>query len=323
MQTKTQEIDVIRQEFNDYYQETLQPHFAELEVLRKKYLHYFILLSLSIFGILPVIIFSLYSSANFQYIVTDNADILSGAGILLATFCSSPIYLFKSKTKNLVMPEFIKFFESFEYSSAKHITEEFIIKSRLFEKFNYSKGDDYFSGSYKNVHMIISEERLVCKTGYGRNRTIERIFNGIMIVLEMNKNFSGQTIGLEDKGIFNCFNKQTTQISGLEPVKLEDIVFEKEFEIYSDDQIESRYLLTTAFMERLLEVRKTYKGKCLKFSFFENKLVIAIDTKKDMFESSSLFMNTTDRRHIDEAFEQFISIMSIIDILKLNQRIGM
>ena len=38
--------------------------------------------------------------------------------------------------------------------------------------------------------------------------------------------------------------------------KLEDIYFNKQFNVYSDDEVETRYLLTTAFMERLSNLKK-------------------------------------------------------------------
>ena len=85
--------------------------------------------------------------------------------------------------------------------------------------------------------------------------------------------------------------------------------------------MKARYILTTAFMERMLKVKTAYKAKSLEFSFFDNKLLIAVKTKKDMFESTSLFKNTTNRKLINQTFEQFASILEIIDILKLNQRI--
>ena len=48
---------------------------------------------------------------------------------------------------------------------------------------------------------------------------------------------------LKDSGWLNLFKK----IGWPERVKLEDVSFERQFEVFSDNQIEARYLLTTAF----------------------------------------------------------------------------
>lgn len=68
---------------------------------------------------------------------------------------------------------------------------------------------------------------------------------------------------LKDSGWLNLFKK----IGRPERVKLEDVSFERQFEVFSDNQIEARYLLTTAFMERMSEVKKAFQGKNIQFSF--------------------------------------------------------
>ena len=71
-----------------------------------------------------------------------------------------------------------------------------------------------------------------------------------MVHLAMNKTFKGTTIIKRDRGkVANFFR---SKMSGLESVKLEDPKFEKLFDVYGNDQIEARYLLTPSFMERPL-----------------------------------------------------------------------
>lgn len=135
----------------------------------------------------------------------------------------------------------------------------------------------------------------------------------------MNKNFSGRTVVLEDKGVFNAFQR----VSGLEKVKLEDIYFEKCFEVFSDDQIEARYLLTTGFMERMLRLRDLYNGKSIRFCFEQNHLLLAIPNGRDMFEAASFFRSNMNKAKIDVVFEQFYTIFSIVKILKINQKTGL
>ena len=124
---------------------------------------------------------------------------------------------------------------------------------------------------------------------------------------------------MQDRGILNPFFK----IKGLQNVKLEDSLFEKYFEVYSDSQIEARYLLTTGFMERIIKLRDLYEGKSIQFCFQNNTLLLVISTNQNMFEANSFFRSNINKKKIDRVFEQFYTIFSIVKLLKLNQRIGM
>lgn len=325
---ESENITRLRAGFENYYRNILQPKFADMEAVRKKYLRYFVLGILIVFVILPLICLGLLSlylidGGSVEYNGESMEWILLGI-LLLITAASTPLMIFKRQAKSRVMPEFIKYFGDFQYQYQTCIDESIIDKSKLFGDYNRHEGDDFFSGYYKNVQMTISEEKLRfyrCSDG-GKRVSYAKIFQGIMILLSMNKSFSGQTVVLKDWGIFNSLHR-LGKSGGLQKISLEDSVFEKEFEVFGSDQLEARYLLTTAFMERMLRVRDAFKGKKIQFSFFENKLLIAIDSKKDMFESTSLFRSTTDRKLINETFEQVVSIMAVIDILKLDRRIGM
>lgn len=322
--TEKRNTDQLRAGFDNFYQTVLEPKFSGIEAARKKYLRFFIIELLIIFVILPALcvglfwLFLLQNNGEFHYQGDLPLGTIFFVLLVIITIVSSPMFLYKRKAKNQVMPEFIRYFGDFEYAFMKSIDDMTIEKSMLFKEYNTHLGDDYFCGCFQDVGMIISEEKLLFIEHREKTTSVQNIFSGILILLEMNKNFSGQTVVLKDKGIFNAFN----QMKGLQKVALEDSLFEKEFEVYSNDQLEARYLLTTAFMERMLKVRQAYKSNKIQFSFFDNKLLIAIDAKKNMFESTSLFRKTTDRKLIDETFEQFISVMAIIELLKLDRHTG-
>ncbi len=322
--SENRNTEQLRAGFENFYQTILEPKFAGIEATRKKYLRYFIIGILTMFVVIPAICVGLFwiflqlNDGNFSYHGDLPLGIIFFGLLVLIAIVSSPIFFYKRQAKNNVMPEFIKYFGDFQYRFMSCIDNATIVKSQLFDDYNTHLGDDYFNGTYQDVGMIISEEKLQLVRQKEKGVTVKNIFEGIIILLEMNKNFSGQTVVLKDKGFLNVFSK----IKGLQKVALEDSLFEKEFEVYSNDQLEARYLLTTAFMERMLKVREAYKSNKIQFSFFDNQLLIAINSPKNMFESTSLFRKTTDRKMIDETFEQFISVMAIIELLKLNQRTG-
>jgi hypothetical protein len=61
----------------------------------------------------------------------------------------------------------------------------------------------------------------------------------------------------ENNPQLNFFNKLFSSFANnLEKVKLESIDFENRFIVYSNDQVEARYILTPSFMERLVKLEK-------------------------------------------------------------------
>lgn len=315
------ELINLRAKFRVYYDNELHAKFAGMEVERKKYLKYFWILSLLMLVVLPILslvcLIHFWDSINLEQHINDDTIgivlfIVSG---IIAILCG-PNIKYRRGVKLNVMEYFIKFFGSFSYKHNYTIDEQIINKSALFSSYNLHSGDDFFVGTYKDVGITISEEKLIQHTG-GKRSSTKTVFGGIMIMLDMNKNFNGKTVVKKDSGWF--LNK-FSGCKGCKRVELEDVEFEKTFEIFSDDQIEARYLLTTAFMERILRLRDSFFSKKIEFSFFDNKLFMAVSTKDNMFETSSLFKSSTDYKSIEKVFEQFYAVFSIIDVLKLHQK---
>lgn len=99
-------------------------------------------------------------------------------------------------------------------------------------------------------------------------------------------------------------------------VNLEDVVFAKNWKVKATDQVEARYVLTPALMERMLKIKRMFYGKSVHFAFFNNKVLIAVGTNKDMFETTSLFTSALDYKKVREVIAQFYSVFAIIDEMK-------
>ena len=106
----------------------------------------------------------------------------------------------------------------------------------------------------------------------------------------------------------------------MKDIKLEDPKFNKIFQVYSDDQIEARYVLSVSFMERLKELSEAFGSKVIQCCFYQEKVVFVVPIKKNMFEPGSIYIN---ENFIDDAkslLEEMDLICKIIDILRLNIR---
>ncbi|MEZ4989267.1 MAG: DUF3137 domain-containing protein [Saprospiraceae bacterium] len=106
--------------------------------------------------------------------------------------------------------------------------------------------------------------------------------------------------------------------NGLELVYLEDQQFEKDYVVYSTDQIEARYILTPAMVEGLVALNQKYYRR-LSFSFTQGVVCIAI-ADLPAFEA---FLNSPISAEdlLDDFNRPIDMVKDIIDTLRLNTRI--
>ena len=144
-------------------------------------------------------------------------------------------------------------------------------------------------------------------------------FRGVLVEFEMNKNFEGHTFILE-----RAVTSSTIKFDRgkFEEVKLEDAEFCEKYIVYSDNQVEARYVLTTAFIERFKNMKTAFKAKFIRAAFKDGKITIAIDAGRDLFQMASLDKDT-DSNTFTELFDEILSVLELISVLKLNQKIGL
>ena len=109
----------------------------------------------------------------------------------------------------------------------------------------------------------------------------------------------------------------------MENVKLEDVEFDKRFQVASEDQLEARYLVTPAFMGRLKDLQTSFGTNKVKCSFFNNKIMFAISTNEDLFEVGNLFVPLSNSKQMTKFFNEMTSILEMVDHFKLDQKIGL
>ncbi len=320
-QEEQQQYADLRTKFVEYYNNILVPLLQQKEDFRLKCVKSFWRLVWMAIIILPMLIvlgYWLQRRYNF-----DSEVIFNGGFVLCAItvfILRGPFAKYRKQIKDDIMGVFVKFFDGFYYKQGQKMDRLSMEKSLIFPRYDEYEADDCFFGRYQGVGINVYEQTLkeIRQDSKGRRHRVT-VFQGIVVEMDMNKNFSGQTIVLKDKGFFNRFKS----FDKMERVTLEDVVFEKQFEVYSTNQVEARYILTTGFMERILRLKELYAGTKIEMSFYNNKILLAIDTGKDMFEACSFFKTNLNQRRFENVFEEFWTLFSIVNILKLNQHIGM
>ncbi|MET0181288.1 MAG: DUF3137 domain-containing protein [Caulobacterales bacterium] len=179
---------------------------------------------------------------------------------------------------------------------------------RLLPSYNRSSFEDLFQGAHRGAAFDLYEAHLQQHRRTGKNSSTVTVFRGQIIRLAFPKRFHGVTIVRRDMGVFNALNGG----EGLKRVGLVDPKFEKVFEVYSNDQVESRYLVHPVFMERLMDLEAALKGKRLRCAFQDGDLMIAIEGG-NLFEPGDLFKPLIDEIRARRIVDELASVMRVME----------
>ncbi|MBP7710353.1 MAG: DUF3137 domain-containing protein [Rickettsiales bacterium] len=334
--------------FAEFYSQKIKSDNIRLENIRVKNLKYLILssrISLILGIILTIFTFIATSSEIYQVSTKQHQDlfrnIVLGVFIILIIWPSIFTIIYKNAIKSDLFKNIFSFFGEFIYepggSKSLGSYEQFQLLPAYDVKFSTS--EDYVVGTYKGVNISFEEACLQKETrtkqgtsinfgkvhlgrGAGGRQEVktEVKFKGILITLSFNKNFKGRTIVRTDRKIDNLVRGVT---DSLERVELEDPEFEKMFQVYSQDQVEARYLLTTSFMERLKSLSVFFESERTEASFYENKVLLTFVGTQNLFEPRSIFEQTDLVKECKNVIAQMGLIFDVIDHLKLDQRTGL
>ncbi len=175
--------------------------------------------------------------------------------------------------------------------------------------------EDLITGCLDKTSFVCSEvhaeERRTRSTKNGVQHYWVDIFKGFLFIADFHKEFRGKTTVVRDS-LFK-FNM------GGSRVKLENPEFEKVFDVFSTDQIEARYLITPAMMDRMLKLDNTF-DKGITLSFRNSTILVAIPDSKNRFEVS-VWSPLNNLNTLKSDFAVLQSLLAIVDELNLNTRI--
>lgn len=309
----------------DYYYESMYP---ELRALEQKRVDIIARLKKAIFILIVL-------GIGFYFFLIQNSFFIPLHAFILSAMLSFLIYMFiyrnetsgyKSLFKDQIIEKIIYFIDpSLVYDKIEYIQEGEFIHSGIFSQ-NYDRysGNDLVSGNADGVNIRFSdlhvEKKQSDKDGKEEWHTL---FQGLFFVADFNKDFKGKTFVFPDfaersLGMIGGWMQSLNATKGM-LIKLDHIEFEKLFVVYGDDQIEGRYILSHALMERIVNFQKK-TGKLISLSFIHSKMYLCINYKKELFEpilSKSLLEFT----HIKDYFELLAMFIGIVDTFKLNEKI--
>jgi heme/copper-type cytochrome/quinol oxidase subunit 4 len=323
-------------EFQNFCSVNLNSNFNKIAELRKsvvnKLILYRIVLVLMIVGFIAFLtevetIFDAVQSNTFLLIISVIALIVYIIFFLYLYGVQSDIKDdFVTEFKLNLIQNIVKFFDdSLVYKPDNCISQNDFKSSGLFpQKIDKYEGDDYVEGVIGQTKIRFSEIHAFIEESSGNNKKqYEEIFSGIFFIGDFNKNFNGKTIIMPDNmekhfGRFAKFMQGLIHAYG-ELIKLEDVEFENEFVVYSNDQIESRYILSTSLMQRILNFKKKANSHIM-MSFVNSQIYIAIPLRGKLFEPK-IFGKLLDEKTLKQYFEHLEITLSSVEELNLNLRI--
>lgn len=175
--------------------------------------------------------------------------------------------------------------------------------------------EDHVLGEVDGVPFELAEAFLEKKVRRDKRDDYDLVFRGLVARYAFPKRFSGRTIVRIDRG--TLFNAVGHAGVGGERVHLEDPRFEEMFEVFSSDQVEARYLLTPAFMERLVKLAEEARAP-LQAAFDGGDLLLVIDGRRGYFAQPSPWKDLRQSDHIRAFVEDIAFIREIAEVLKLD-----
>ena len=304
-------------EFNEYFYKEIYPLLIEPIAKRKKELEkptsvgiFFMCAFMFSMGIVTFL-----NTPTLKFVLIPMAIVFLIIGLYHCNIAYNQSWTcdkeFKRKIYNIIFEKF-----DLKYDYVSEDVKKKYNKILLQLSFPMGNIDDIISGEYRGLNFNILDCSIMNNL----------LFNGLIVSAKIHKNFVKETI------IRTIMEKPSEHDSkytnlGKQKVLLEDIEFNKKFAIYADDQVEARYLLTTAFIERLKKyVEKNHYRVDVFFTkrtYLDSNIFLFIDTHKNHFEIPEDSKRLTDSFYYASFFDEITNILNIIDSLKLAQNIGM
>ena len=179
--------------------------------------------------------------------------------------------------------------------------------AKLLPGYDDRKFEDLIEGDRAETHFSLVECKLTEEQGSGKNRRTVTTFQGLLFHIQYPERFLGRTLIARQGWWKGFFGDKDLQKVDMVAKELED-----NFTIYSNDQVEARYLLTPDRMERLIALERHFKGGKLRGVFEGDHLTLALEAD-DQFEAGSIWKPLVDPDRYISALTEIGLVCDVID----------
>ncbi len=295
-------------QFDDF---CLREFYPQMERLEKNRLKKFLQIIITTLAIIPAVIYA------YAIIMTLPPKLAGYCGIAVVIFISIVLVIYnltisdyKSTVKQFMLDKLLSYIGDFKQADKETYTNDsianYVKELKLFKTFNNSSFGDKIVGNYKGLNIEIIETDLYLKKEDNGGKTHTDIFKGILVKVPLTKEIFGDTVVLKKTDL-----RPEQDIN----VNIDNTEFEEYFNVYSNDQIEARSLLSKTFTDKIIRLKRSNLLKNdISFSFEKGMLNIAIESSKDWFEVP--FMKSAKNlKNYRNIILEMITILSIVDAL--------
>ncbi len=138
------------------------------------------------------------------------------------------------------------------------------------------------------LNMVVMLYEYVLKNIFS-NKSSDNVyytFRGMFCWLSFKKKLNGHTIILSNNQSAKLDRFSSFKFTDEHRIHLEDPRFTNQFLVYSSDQVEARYVLSVALMERIVALKEKFNQPIL-LSFQNKEMFLAVQNKNGLFSFSS------------------------------------
>jgi hypothetical protein len=234
---------------------------------------------------------------------------------LLYKFAEMPVNRLKEEVKGQLTGEVCRFLGLGYSPAAGSWDMKRFEDMHLLPRYDVAYPTDVFSGLHGKVSFRICSAKLITTGKHGGTE-----FVGALVEMTFPEAFSGNTKILTDRG--KIVNKLMDALIVKEKrVGLSYSSFEKDFEVYSTDQVEARALLTPDVLENVMKLSQLLSGEnALQAAFQGRSLLLSISCDRALFDMGGMGTPMTDTRRVSRFVEEVAVVHNIIDTIGVQKR---
>lgn len=220
--------------------------------------------------------------------------------------------------KKEVVPQLVKlvYGQDAVFNLAGGWAESYLKNFNLFRFGNRYSTDTQIAGSYQGVKFSVANVTTQnVETDSKGHTTTTTYFRGLVIVYEFNKEFPGSMeIREEENGYGRSMNFPYSA-----HIDFEDIVFNKEFNVYANDKESAFYVITPQFIEAFKEIKQRIPGSLI-FCIRDKRLILAISGARNKFDYAVKAKSTDEV--IVKLIREIIPFRWFVELFNLSDSFG-
>ncbi|MBO7089443.1 MAG: DUF3137 domain-containing protein [Lentisphaeria bacterium] len=237
----------------------------------------------------------------------------------------------KLQYKKLVVPALLRDIDpGLTYDPAGYIPKADFKRAKIFSyRADSYHGEDLVRGTYKGVPIRFSELKVQEVHNNGKNTNRHTFFDGVFLIADFHKDFKYRHWVLPDTAeaafgqVFGNFLQKLNLPGRGHMTRMEDPAFEKKFVVYTEDDVEARYILTPKLMQTMMSLYDRYRtgASRLAFAFLESNVFIAIPmpSGRNLFEMPS--HGDLGEEAVRRTQAELKEILSVFDAMDLDLRL--